>query len=134
MSVPSSRLRAVDLRLATRVSLALLLAGSACGGDSTAPECTAVDVSLSTSVPPLITWRPNCGVARLSATSQVSARLFWAISAGDRPIESGVRYGEAPLGTIEHSTPHYLFSGTQIVIQLESPLETTVGSTIWVVP
>jgi hypothetical protein len=115
----------------------LLLAGVACGGDATAPACSgAVEVPVSGGLPPAITWRPNCGVDRLSALAPPSTGfvLYWSISAGERQIEPGVRYGRVPPGAVEDSPPIALSSGSTVAITVEAPRGTTVGSTAWLVP
>jgi hypothetical protein len=120
-----------------RASVALLVAGVACGGDATAPVCSGqVDVQVSASLPPVISWTPDCSVARLSATAPPSMGfvVYWAIAAGDRQIESGVRFGQVPRGTVEESPPAFIMSGARVNIQLESPRGTTVGTTSWVAP
>ena len=121
-----------------RTSVLLSLAGLACGGDSTAPVCSGpVEVQVSTSVPPVISWTPDCGVARLSAVAPPSTGSFvvyWAIAAGDRQIESGVRFGQVPRGAVEESPPAFIPSGASVGIQLESPRGTMVGTASWVAP
>jgi hypothetical protein len=116
----------------------LLIAGVACGGDATAPVCSGqVEVQVSASLPPVISWTPDCSVARLSAVGPPSMGffvLYWAIAAGDRQIESGVRFGQVPRGAVEESPPAFIMSGARVNIQLESPRGTTVGTASWVAP
>jgi hypothetical protein len=96
-------------------------------------------VHVSTSLPsfpPVVRWTPDCGVARLSATAPVFTgfRVYWAIAAGERQIESGVRLGRLPSGAVEESPPGFIMSGASVIIQLESPRGTTIGTTSWVAP
>jgi hypothetical protein len=129
---------ATHARVLLRASVALLIAGLACGGDTTAPVCSGqVDMQVSASLPPVISWAPDCSVVRLSATAPPStgfAVVYWAIAAGDRQIESGVRFGQVPRGAVEESPPAFIMSGDRVNIQLESPRGTTVGTTSWVAP
>jgi hypothetical protein len=113
------------------------MAGVACGSDAIAPVCSGpVDVQVSASLPPVISWTPDCSVARLSATAPVFTgfRVYWAIAAGERQIESGIRLGRLPPGAVEEIPPGFIMSGDRVIIQLEQPRGTTIGTTSWVAP
>jgi hypothetical protein len=124
-------------RVLSGAPVALLITGIACRGDATAPVCSGpVEVQVSASLPPVISWTPDCSVARLSAVGPPSMGfvLYWAIAAGDRQIESGVRFGQVPRGVVEESPPAFIMSGARVNIQLDSPRGTTVGTASWVAP
>jgi hypothetical protein len=128
--------RAMRARVLVRASIALLIAGVACGGDATAPVCSGpVNVQVSGSLPPVISWTPDCSVEHLVAGGSVTTGfvLYWAIAAGERRIESGVRFGQVPRGAVEESSA-FLPSGVAVNILLESPRGTTVGTATWVAP
>jgi hypothetical protein len=117
--------------------VALLVASVACGDDPLAPACSGeVDVSVSGSSPPVISWTPDCSVERLSAVTPPSMGFAqsWSIAAGDRRIESGVRFGQVPSGAVEESSPGFIMSGTTFGIRLESPRGTIVGVGSWTAP
>ena len=87
----------------------LALAG--CGGDNGTgppPACTGmVDVVTTRERRPLITWTPNCTVARLQIVAppvigQPEAEA-WDIRGGPTGIASGVRYGVLPNGATEEA-------------------------------
>jgi hypothetical protein len=132
------RLGAVSSRATVVASLSLLLTVAACAGDGVAPTCSGpVEMEVSNSLPPLITWTPDCGVASLVAVAPPSLgvpQVYWAISAGQREIESGVRYGRLPRGAVEESPPAPIPSGARIGIQVQAPRGTTIGSASWVAP
>lgn len=124
-------------RALLRASVGLLLIGIACGDDPIAPACSGpVEVTVSGSLPPVIRWTPDCSVERLTAVTPPSMGFVqsWVITAGDRRIESGVRFGQVPSGAVEESSLGFLMSGTTFSIRVESPRGTILGTTSWVAP
>ena len=128
---------ALPPRVLLRASVALLLIGIACGDDPIAPACSGpVEVTVSGSLPPVIRWTPDCSVERLTAVTPPSMGFVqsWVITAADRRIESGVRLGQVPAGTVEESSLGIVMSGTTLGIRVESPRGTILGTTSWVAP
>jgi hypothetical protein len=125
------------MTLSLRASIALVVT-TACGDDPLAPACSGpVSVEVSASTPPVISWTPDCSIERLSAVAPPSrgfAVVYWSVTAGDRRIESGVRFGRVPRGAAEESPPAIIMSGTSVGILLESPRGTRVGAASWVAP
>ena len=134
----SSRPHRSSFRRALRWALvAVLVAGIACGDDPIAPACSGpVEVTVSGSLPPVIRWTPDCSVDRLTAVTPPSMGFVqsWVITAADRRIESGVRLGQVPAGTVEESSVGFLMSGTRFSIRVESPRGTVLGTALWVAP
>ena len=84
-----------------------------CAGDQT------VAVAVQPSVRPTFTWEPGCGMASISVESPDGAT--WVVytvggDAGDNPIGSGVRYGDAPPGTAAPTPAAPLQSGVEYTV------------------
>ena len=129
--------RTSTLGVSLRATVMLLVVCIACGDDPIAPGCSGpVNVQVSGSLPPVISWTPDCSIERLTAAGSPSMGfvVYWAIAAGDRPIESGVRFGRVPAGAVEESPPGIVMSGAGVNFLLESPRGTTVGTASWVAP
>jgi hypothetical protein len=124
-------------RSVARGAIAFLLLTLACG-NGTAPQCTGpVTVRTTMSATPIITWTPDCGVARLTIAAPPSlgvVHIAWSISSPGSEIESGVRYGRVPNGATESSPAIPLGSGAQLGILLEAPIGSTVGTAPLTVP
>jgi hypothetical protein len=120
-----------------RAAIALLTASIACGDDPLAPACNGpVDVHVSGSFPPLISWAPDCSIDQLDVHGDILTdnRTYWRIAAGDRRIESAVRFSQVPRGVIEHAPAVAATSGTELWFFLQSPSGRVVGAVIWNVP
>ena len=105
----------------------LMLAVAAASGCSEAfepdppLECASdqeVTVSVQLSGRPTFTWEPGCGMASVSVLgpSQSGWVLYSGADAADNPIGSGVRYGDAPAGTVEPSPATPLQSGAEYTV------------------
>jgi len=85
--------------------------------DPCAPD-QEVELSVSAELAPLFTWTPSCGMASLQVwdhnhTSGWS--LFTGSRAAQNPLQSGIRYGEAPPLALEPGPPAPLVNGTYMV-------------------
>ncbi len=97
--------------------LAILLAGPACGSDTTSPSeqvaCTGnVAVSVSSGTTPSISWDPACRAYGV-LVEEDGGDVWGVISEdGTNAIATPVRYGVVPPGATEFTPPSPLSAGT----------------------
>jgi hypothetical protein len=101
--------------------LAILLAGPACGSDTTGPSeqvaCTGnVAVSVSSGTTPEISWDPACK-AYFVLVEEDGGDAWGVISEdGANAIATPVRYGVVPTGATELNPPSPLSPGTAYAV------------------
>jgi hypothetical protein len=108
--------------------MALLLASALLScGDGTSPSALVpcsddqeVTLSVSPGLRPTFGWEPACGMASLqiwaSATSANGWVLYSGASSASNPLRPGVKYGEAPFGTIAPGPATALVPGEEYTV------------------
>lgn len=113
------------MRRVPRLAVMLLATALASCSDATEPDAPldcepsqAVDVTVQLARRPAFTWTPGCGMASLSVTGPTGSgwELYSGAEAAQNPIGSGVRYGDAPTGTLEPSPAQPLQTGSEYTV------------------
>lgn len=106
-------------------AVALSLGGSGCSAGQEPNPChQELEITVSVDADARVTWSPACGMAELAISESPApgepGPVRWWIQTRDHrnTIESGVRYGVGPGGTITVKPAETLETGTTYLVSL----------------